>query len=85
MGEEGPNSTEFRDMIEVSTSVIMSQLDDRALDSVSKALIFQYSPWPHIENRNVNRDRLVDVSNLTNEPNLGNFIIWSIRYWIIIW
>ena len=61
VGDESLNSTEFRELIELFTAVTMRQYDERALDNVNKALTFQYSPWPHIENRILNLGRASQV------------------------
>ena len=61
--EDGLNSTEFRDFIRTATEAAVGNLGQLTVDDVANAVIFQFSPWPHIDNLISNRERIMDVSD----------------------
>ena len=59
--EDGYNSTEFREYIRDRIELMYGVFGETTVTSVQKAVEFQYTPWPHIENRENNRDQLIEV------------------------
>ena len=60
--DDGFNSTEFREFIEDYIGLAMLGYPEAAIEGVTKAVLFKYTPWPHINNRTANRDRIIRVT-----------------------
>ena len=62
---DGPNRTEFQDILRRVTETYASRVnDDDRVEDIYQALDFYYTPWPYLHDKEKNRHALGEVNNI---------------------
>lgn len=64
----GPNRTEFQNILRTAVDFFSPLIEeDRVEDVLYQAMDFYYTPWPHIDDGELNRHLLGAVMNTFND------------------